>query len=381
MGPRKPEVEYISLRKLQLQKQRGPNDTTKEAYHCLERLANNALKSGPFSITFGKQPPHVAPSGNVHDFLSYAPYWWPESNSSNTKYVRKDGKRNPDIGVLKDQSQLESIAESLTFLCLGYYFFNNENYAIHAVSLLDTFFINQRTCMNPNLNYAQLIRGVQNKTKLGRGEGVISSRVLARIANVLPLLETFNGYYILKQHIINWFRAYLSWLQTSPVALEAARAKNNIHTWYIVQVTSIEQFLNPLSSHAPNLVLKFFNESLPKQLDSKTGNQPLESKRAKPLHYLAFNLQAIIFLAELAKNTIGIDIYRANNSIQLATRYITNFTGKDQDITEAARCVEIVLSGIEDQDNCCRRFIDACYHCKYTEKISGPKNAIHILWS
>lgn len=72
---------------------------------------------------------------------------------------------------------MESIAENLTYLCLGYYFFNNDNYAIQAVSLLNVFFLEEKTRMNPNLNYAQLVRGSQNNTKLGRGEGVISSRV------------------------------------------------------------------------------------------------------------------------------------------------------------------------------------------------------------
>jgi hypothetical protein len=60
---------------------------------------------------------------------------------------------------------------------LGYYFFDNENYAIHAVSLIDTFFLNEHTRMNPNLDFAQFVRGSQNVTKMGRGEGVISSRV------------------------------------------------------------------------------------------------------------------------------------------------------------------------------------------------------------
>jgi hypothetical protein len=73
MGPRRPEVEYISKRKLQCHKQGEPDDCTKEAYKCLEKLANNALKSGPFSITFEKTLPHVAPTGDVRDFLSYAP--------------------------------------------------------------------------------------------------------------------------------------------------------------------------------------------------------------------------------------------------------------------------------------------------------------------
>lgn len=73
MGPRKPEVEYISLQRLRIQKETGSTETTRNAYVCLEKLANEALKSGPFSITFGKTSPHIAPSGDIRDFLSYAP--------------------------------------------------------------------------------------------------------------------------------------------------------------------------------------------------------------------------------------------------------------------------------------------------------------------
>ncbi|KAL7314796.1 hypothetical protein PS15m_006320 [Mucor circinelloides] len=382
MGPRKPEVEYISLRKLQLQKQTGPTERTKEAYKCLERLANNALNNGPFSITFDKKQPHMAPTGDARDFLSYAPYWWPENpQDPNTRYIRKDGKRNPDIGNVKDQFQLESVAENLQFLCLGYYFFNNENYAIYAVSLLDTFFVNEKTRMNPNLNYAQFVRGSQNHSPFGRGEGVISSRVLSRIVNLLPLLDAFHGYYALRQYIHSWFDAYLNWLRSSPVALEAAAARNNIHTWYIVQLASIEQFLNPVSPQVSNVLFRFFKESLPKQMDPKTGDQPYESKRTKPLHYLAFNLQAIVILAELARDT-GLDVYRSNEPILLAT-YIANKYGPDenQDITEAVRCIEIISNATQGQNEVCRCFIDKAYHCKFSEKLGGPKNAIHVLWS
>lgn len=73
MGHRKPELEYISLRQLELRKEVGSTKSTKYAYKCLKELADKSLKSGPFSITFGKSSPYVAPSGDIHDFLSYAP--------------------------------------------------------------------------------------------------------------------------------------------------------------------------------------------------------------------------------------------------------------------------------------------------------------------
>lgn len=81
-----------------------------------------------------------------------------------------------DIKAVKDQYQLESFAENFTFLCLEYYFSEEEKYAERAVLLLNTFFLDEETKMNPNINYAQFIRGSQNKSQLGRGEGIISSR-------------------------------------------------------------------------------------------------------------------------------------------------------------------------------------------------------------
>lgn len=62
------------------------------------------------------------------------------------------------------------------YLCLGYYFFKEDKYAEYAISLLEIFFINEKTRMNPNLTYAQFIRGSQNTTKAGRGEGIVSAR-------------------------------------------------------------------------------------------------------------------------------------------------------------------------------------------------------------
>lgn len=199
----------------------------------------------------------------------------------------------------------------------------------------------------------------------------------------MPLLDAFHAYYAINQYIKVWFGNYLNWLRSSSVALQASKSKNNIYTWYIVQIASIDQFLNPISTQPSNLIVNFFINDLQKQIDPKTGNQPLESKRTKPFHYLAFNMQAILFLAELAKDT-GLNVYNTNNLIHSATSYITSFgnnPNQKEDITQAVRCVEIVLNGFNDTDNCCKQFIHIAYHCKYSDKIGGPKNAINTLWS
>lgn len=204
---------------------------------------------------------------------------------------------------------------------------------------------------------------------------------LSRIVNLLPILDAFHAYYALNQSVKFWFAEYFHWLQSSPVALEASNSKNNIRTWYIVQIASIDHFLNPISVQASSIIINFFKNDLQKQIDVKTGNQPFESKRTKPFHYLAFNMQAILFLAELAKD-IGLNIYSSSSVLHSAINYITKL-GEEQkeDITPAVRCVEIILNELNDEDNCCKHFIDIAYHGKYSDKIGGPKNAIHLLWS
>jgi hypothetical protein len=44
-----------------------------EALTNAKKLADVALTKGPYSITKDKKVPHVAASGDIHDFLSYAP--------------------------------------------------------------------------------------------------------------------------------------------------------------------------------------------------------------------------------------------------------------------------------------------------------------------
>ncbi|RCH88325.1 hypothetical protein CU097_006010 [Rhizopus azygosporus] len=278
-------------------------------------------------------------------------------------------------------TQLELFAENFMYLCLGYFFFEMESYAVHAVELLQIFFLNETTRMNPNLNYAQLVRGSQNCTKMGRDEGVVSGRALCRIANMLSYLDNFYLYRPIDQCIKAWFNQYFQWLTGSSVAKQAARAKNNIHTWYIAHVVSTVRFLDPSSAELTRHIVGFFEKTLLEQIDMATGDQPSESKRAQPLHYLAFNMYAILYIAELAKS-IELDMYLTKKEIlHIAALYMIKVSKANQkiDITEAARCVEIIWKRVCG-DDCCKEFIDLCHNCEFAERISGPKNAICKCW-
>jgi hypothetical protein len=74
--------------------------------------ADSLLSAAPYSVTYHKTK--LAPSNDKHDYVSQAPYWWPDSSKKDGKpYIRKDGRRNPEIHLLHDDSQMGSLCNSL----------------------------------------------------------------------------------------------------------------------------------------------------------------------------------------------------------------------------------------------------------------------------
>ena len=94
-------------------------------------------------------------------------------------------------------------------------------YASHINSALYTFFIDQTSLMNPNLNYAQVVRGPGNQT--GDREGVLDGETLTKIAAGVEVIRksgapewestTENG-------ISNWAGEMITWLTTSVLGVQ-----------------------------------------------------------------------------------------------------------------------------------------------------------------
>lgn len=300
-------------------------------------------------------------------------------------YVKRDGKRNPDVKDVKDQQQLEHFGESLTYLALGYFFFNDERYAQHAAQLARIFFVDDQTRMNPHVNYGQVVRGAGNPSGMGRGEGIMSTRMLARIANVLPLLATHPSFNELNNPLHGWFNEYLNWLTNSKIGRQELEMPNNHHTWALVQVAAIQYYLGR-SDDARRTVEGFFCNRCPHQV-ADNGDQPLESKRTKPFHYLIFNLHAMAFLAELGA-AVNFNCYdTCNRAIQRATDYALQ-KGREEpapknearDLTEAVRSVQLARSAYGD-DGRYENFVQTSRQCPAADNLSPDKRAIIELWS
>jgi hypothetical protein len=158
----------------------------KDAVRNIDSLiadADKALVSGPYSVTFEKR--RVPPSGDIHDYMSQAPYWWPDSSKADGKpYIRKDGRINPERDLSKDRGQMVDMSSNVKELALAYYFTGNERYAKKAVELLRVWFIDTATRMNPNLNFGQFIPGIND----GRGIGIIETVGLTNIPDALAMM-------------------------------------------------------------------------------------------------------------------------------------------------------------------------------------------------
>ncbi|MBF9223864.1 alginate lyase family protein [Hymenobacter ruricola] len=263
--------------------------------------ANAALKHAPYTIVTKPQTP---PSGDKHDYISQAPYWWPDPAKPDGKpYIQKDGLRNPESAAMKDSDNLSKLCADVKELGLAYYFTADEKYAKQAATLLQVFFLNPATRMNPNLNFGQGIPGINT----GRNFGIIETRNLVEIPEALALMSGSASVDAgLVDGLKTWFKAYNTWLTTSPIALPEGEAKNNHGTFYDTQVVDFALFTGD-QALAKSTLQKQTWPRVPVQF-APDGSQPLELARTRPWNYTSMNLQGWQRLALLAQR-VGLDLW------------------------------------------------------------------------
>jgi hypothetical protein len=92
-----PNVFLLDAQHMLAQKakyKQGNADVVKEV-NTVVKGADNFLNDKPASVMDKAFTP---PSGSKHDYMSMAPYFWPDpSKADGLPYIRKDGQRNPEI--------------------------------------------------------------------------------------------------------------------------------------------------------------------------------------------------------------------------------------------------------------------------------------------
>jgi hypothetical protein len=268
----------------------------------LVNSADSLLKAGPYSVTLNKTK--LAPSNNKHDYVSQAPYWWPDSSKADGKpYIRKDGRRNPEIYLLHDDSQMGKMSSAVKKLALAYYFTGKEQYAQKAATLLKVWFIDTATRMNPNLNYAQYIPGIND----GRGIGIIETLSLTTLPDAISLLHNSKCFDAsLINGVKDWYKQYADWMLNSKNGKSERSQINNHGTNYDLQLAVFALFTD---NHT--LAKKVINEFTIPRIDQQfttDGMQPLELVRTRAWDYSNMNLFAWARLAVIA-DELNIDLW------------------------------------------------------------------------
>ena len=294
-------IDYESLENQKSLIKKGDKKSV-ENYNILLTKADNLLKVDGFSVT---KKTGVPPSKNKHDYMSIGPYWWPNPKTSNGfPYVRKDGEINPETrNNFTDFVEKKNFISAVKTLKDVFFYSDNKKYANKNIAFINTWFLNENTKMNPNVNFGQYVPGKSE----GRCFGIIEFDGLIEVVEFLELAKDKT---ILDKQtekgMFSWFTAYSDWLQNSKLGIEESTRKNNHATHYDVQLLSILVYLNKteeVKKHLSTITkARVFSQIKP------DGRQPLELKRTKSFSYSVMNLHGFLELARLGQK-VGVNLW------------------------------------------------------------------------
>jgi hypothetical protein len=297
----------------------APYQLTPAELTALAAQAPSALKA-PIKTVVDK--PKASPSGDAHDYVSFARYYWPDpARPDGLPYVSIDGKHNREQVARGDRERIGNFCETVAKLAAAWQVNRSEAAARRAGEWLRAWFLTPATRMNPHLEYAQVRLG-HNGNK-GNPAGMLDARGFAEVIDALLLLHDSPAFAPGEEAAIRaWFAAYLQWFVTAPIAREERAAPNNHGSWYL--------------AHAIPIALYVGRDDLARELCAADkariaaqiqpdGRQPEEIRRVDGLGYSAFNLEAQFHVVRLAAG-LGIDLwnYTAPNgaSLRLALDYL-----------------------------------------------------------
>lgn len=249
-----------------------------------------AMQQEPLTVTAQSSP---RSAGGKHDFFSEGDYWWPNPASVDSPYIQRDGMTNPDNFVAHRQAMIR-FSKIMGALASAYKLTGDEKYVQQALKHCKAWFVDAATLMNPNLLYAQAIKG----RFTGRGIGIIDTIQLMEVVQGLLAMQNAKSMNATDLAAIrNWFEQYLNWLTTHKYGRDEMNATNNHGTCWAMQVAAFAKFTGnqKLMDFCSD---RYKNVLLPNQM-AADGSFPRETARTKPFGYSLFNLDAMATLCQI----------------------------------------------------------------------------------
>ena len=293
---------------------------TQDPVRRLRTDADRRMREGPWSVTVDR------PKGvdlDPHEYYSEAVYYWPNPDNPTGPYLRRDGQANP-ARVTANQMALDAMSDAVFSLGVASFLLDNPVYGKRAAILIHIWFLNPKTRMNPDLDYAQSVPGVNN----GRGAGVVDGRAFVRAIQGMEFLEQTSNWDAKDQAAVHrWFAEYLHWLLTSENATDERRSGNNHASWWAAQVAAVGSFVG--DAKAQQLAFSFYKDHLlPRQI-MPNGSAPREEIRARSLRLSSLNLEAFSLICRIAQVRGGGDLWtvraRSGASIAAALDYLSPY--------------------------------------------------------
>jgi len=248
----------------------------------------------------------LPPSGDKQDYFSPAPY----DPGSAEQLVLKEGGRRQDAAPesaepgADDRTALEACLRSFVVLSLAGMATGNDRYVKRAARIIDAWFADPKTRMNPHLKYAHWL---PHSPESANFSGVLDFRdiwVVPGLLNALAkrALIAEDTYLAAK----SWFAELLEYLLKSNQGKTAYSQPNNVGTWTHLILAAAAAFTDHLAGAADLL------NAAPLRLVAQLGPLGMphqELRRSRPLHYALFNLSAWTALATLGRS-LGVDLWR-----------------------------------------------------------------------
>ena len=318
------DATHLSQVRMQIQQSASP--AYQYAYRQLLQEADELLTMQPPSVM---QKERMAVSGDKHDYLSLARYYWPDvSKPDGLPYVNRDGVTNPEIELL-DRPKISAMANGVVTLSLAWYFNGEAKYAQKAAELLRVWFINKETRMNPHLNYAQIVPGVNGDK--GRCYGLIDAYSFVEMLDAVQLLEESDAFTNKDSKALKeWFSKFLTWMLTSEQGQEESRQANNHSIAYDVQVMAYAHYVDNHQVR-DDFLNRFYEQRLLKQINPD-GSQPQELRRTLAFGYSQYNLTHIINIYQIARHADKWSTVAPHLPlVEKAADFLATYLGKDVD--------------------------------------------------
>ena len=147
----------------------------------------------------------------------------PSATWTTCPYVRRDGQVNPDVRTLPGGTALGSTTRATLLNALAYVLTGTQSYSANAVQYIKVFFLDAETAINPEMDFAQVVRGPPGDQR-GEYIGILDFRSIVKVVNAVQILKRsaspdWTGE--VEGAFQAWTAKYLDWLMTSPQGQKA----------------------------------------------------------------------------------------------------------------------------------------------------------------